>query len=212
MMHRFIALLGANATGKSTRMNEYIKTLGDPDSVLDYHFHKNGEDIVLKSAGHIYGDMLIVGRHTRKGSWAGGDYTMGRLGSIVCIQEFFTHLDSIGIKTVVYEAFFGAANSAYRPEQIHKYFEDSHCYWFLYDDIQDYIDRTSNRSGRPWAERNKTPFDSAGWKGNLSFFKAFDKTTLAVSGTNSTVERVSITAPRDWLIEEMKNYTTNTGQ
>jgi len=207
MMKTFIALLGANATGKSTRMSEYIKTLGEPDSTLDYHFHKKGEDLVIKGAGNFYGDMFIVGRATRKGSWAGGDYTMGKLGSKVCIQEFLTYLDSMGVKTLVYEAFFGAANSAYRPEEIHNYFEESHCYWFLYDDIQDYIDRTENRSGRPWSGRDKTPFDSAGWKGNLSFFKVFDKTALEVAGTSSTVERVPITAPRDWLIIEMKNYT-----
>lgn len=206
MMNKFIALLGSNATGKSTRMSEYIRTLGEPDTILDYPFYKNDTDQVIKCAGNVYGDMFIVGRSTRKGSWTGGDYTMGRLGSKVCIQEFLTYLESTGVKTLVYEAFFGAASKAYRPEEIHNYFEESHCYWFLYDDIQDYIDRTENRSGRPWSGRDTEPFDSAGWKNNLSFFKVFDKTALEVAGTSSTVQRVPIDAPRDWLIHEMKNY------
>jgi len=212
VISQFIALLGSNATGKSTRIHEYVKTLGEPDSILDYHFHKNGEDRVIKSAGNVYGDMFVVGLATRNGSWAGGDYTMGRLGSMECIREFYVHLDSMGIQTVLYEAMFGASSSVYRPEQILNYFGESHVYWFLYDDIQEYIDRTEKRSGRPWEGRKKTPSESAGWKSNSSFLKVMNITTETVAGTTSTVERISIDAPRDWLITEMKNYTTNTGQ
>ena len=206
MMNKFIALLGSNATGKSTRMTEYVHTLGQPDKVLDYHFHKNGEDRVIKCTGHIYNTTLVVGRPNRKGKWVGGDHTLGKLGSTTCIKEFFTHLDSIGIENVVYESYFGAGSTVLHPDQLRTYFKESHTYWFLYDSLQEFTDRTESRSGSTWEAKGKVASQSVGWKSDKSFHKLLARTTLQVEDTDSTVQRVSIDVPKTWFIEEMKKY------
>ena len=205
MMKRFIAMLGANATGKSTRMSEYVHTLGQPDSILDYHYHKNGEDLVIKAAGNIYGSTFVVGRPNRKGTWVGGDTTVSDLGSTVCIQDFFTHLDSIGIETVVYEAYFAASLTLFRPPKINEFFEESHVYWLLYDTVEQYVERTEARSGISWEQREKAPIDSSGWKDNVGLLSVLRRTLLQVTGS-STVQRVPIDVPKTWFIEEMKKH------
>lgn len=204
MMDKWIALLGANATGKSTRMAAYVESLGDPDCVLNYAFEKNGELKVIKGAGSVYGDMFVVGRPTRSGKWAGGDHTMGALGSIACVHTFFEYLDSKGIKTVVFEAYFGNNSTMYRPERLFEFFKEVHCRWFLYDDLQGYVDRTENRCGQTWEDKGKDPSQSAGWRNNVAYFRALELTSKQVVNTSSTVKRVSINAPADWLIGEIK--------
>jgi hypothetical protein len=208
MIKNWIALLGANATGKSTRVTEYTKSLGTADRVLDYTFEKNGEMKTIKGAGHIWGDMMVVGRPTRDGlKWVGGDHTMGVLGSIACVEQFFIDMDELGIKTMVFEAYFGNNSSMYRPERLHRFFENVHHYWFLYDELQQYIDRTENRSGQTWEEKGKDAEASAGWKSNVSYFKSLAINFEQVEGTNSTVQRVAIDAPKDWLVGEMKDLS-----
>jgi len=210
MMNKFIAMLGANATGKSTRMTEYVHTLGQPDSILDYHFHKNGEDIVIKCAGHIYNTTLVVGRPNGNGKWTGGDHTVSKLGSTACIKEFFTHLDSIGIENVVYESYYASSLTLFRPPQLSEFFEESHAYWLLYDTIEQYVEYTEARSGRTWADRGKAPTNSSGWKDNVGMHSVVRRTIPQVTGTSSTVQRVPTDVPKTWFIEEVKKYNLKT--
>ena len=206
MMNKFISLLGSNATGKSTRMTEYVSSLGEPDKILDYHYRKNGEDLVVRNAGYIYGTTIVVGSRGKNGKWRGGDHTVSILGSQACVKEFFEHLDHIGMETVVYEAYYAAAAKLFRPNQLREYFLESHTYWFLYDTLAEYVERTEARTGRNWAERGKDPEKTSGWKTNVHSYKVVEHSSLEAEGSNCTVERVSVYAPRDWLVEEMKKY------
>ena len=205
MMKKWIGLLGANATGKSTRMTEYVKSLGTADTVYDHVFEKNGEMKTIKGAGHIWGNTMVIGRPSRDGKkWCGGDHTMGQLGSIACVEEFFRHIDGMGIEVVVFEAYFGNNSTMYRPDRLREFFETVHNHWFLYDELEQYIDRTENRSGQTWEDKGKNPEESAGWRNNVAYFKALGLTKEQVEDTDSTVERVAIDAPVDWLVKKMK--------
>ncbi len=204
MMKKWIALLGSNATGKSTRMTAYVKSLGPPDRVLDYTFEKKGEMKTIKGAASIWGTTLIVGRPTRDGNkWVGGDHTMGQLGSMDCAKQFLTDISEMGIETVVFEAYFGTSSKTYYPERLRDYFDTVHNYWFIYDELQEYVDRTEARSGSTWENRGKDPEASAGWRSNLSYLKTVERTSAQVEGISS-VERISVNAPKDWLIGKMQ--------
>ena len=200
-MNRFIGILGANATGKSTRMAEFVKQLGEPDSVLDYTFTKDGEDRIVKNAGRRYGDLFVVGRPTKTGKWAGGDYTMGSIGTIACAREFFQYLLDQGIKTVICETYFGCNSTMYDPDRMNQIFDETHLRYFIYDKEtpEVFLNRCIGRSGRDldmdWA------LNSAGWKDNIAQHRKLRVTSEQSPGT---VQRVSIDAPRDWLVYEYK--------
>ena len=97
MMKRWIGILGANATGKSTRMMEYIKTLKDqPFEEWHYTFTKKGKTSTIL-AGRVYGDMLVIGKLKADGlGWAGGDHTWGKLASKVAITDFLNAAEEKG--------------------------------------------------------------------------------------------------------------------
>ena len=205
MMKQWVALMGANATGKSTRMFEYVKTLGPADRVFDYTFEKNGEMRTVKQAGHIWGNIFVVGRPARDGKkWVGGDYTMGRIGTKAHTLEFLASLEDEGIDTVVFEAYFNTNSLIYHPDTLYDIFDKVNNYWFYYDTLEEFAAKTAARSGRTWEEREADPEEAAGWKNNKTFVRVLERTSLQIQDGRGSVERVSYTEPRDWLSTKMK--------
>jgi len=212
MMKRFVGLVGANATGKSTRMNYLVDNLGSSSyEEIRYQFEKKGKvlDIVV---GRIYdignlGKTFIVGKKKRDGGWVGGDHTLGKLGSIDCVETFFNFLEDIGVENVICESYFANSSTMLHPVRLFKFFDVVNVYWMFYDSdkIQQYIDRCNFRSGKE--ERGiEWAIDSAGWRQNLQFGRTFERTKVQVDGhKGSSVRRILHNVPEDWLVTEIRN-------
>ncbi len=215
MMKRFIGLIGANATGKSTRMKVYVQSLEDagvPFEEWTYTFEKH-DKMITTVVGRFYqidnlGKLLIIGKPKRDGGWVGGDHTLGKLGSIDCVETFLRAAEKEGVDTVICESYFANSSTMLHPSRLFNFFDSVNNHWMYYDadKIEEYISRCNNRSGKEergleWAT------DSAGWRQNLQFIRTCRRTQDQVSGhKGSSVDRVCHYSPEDWLVGRMTEF------
>lgn len=214
MMKRFIGLVGANATGKSTRMNILVDTLKSSSyEEINYQVEKKGKKLNIL-AGRVYdignfGKTFIIGRKKRDGGWVGGDHTLGKLGSIEYVETFFGFLEEIGIENVICESYFANSSTMLHPVRLFKFFNKVNIYWMFYDKdkIQQYIDRCNFRSGKDKEERGiEWAIDSAGWRQNLQFGRTFQRTQVQADGhKGSSVRRILHDVSERWLVNELSN-------
>ena len=103
------------------------------------------------------------------------------------------------------ESYFCGPSLKFRPESLFDHFDYVNNFITFYDEVEDYLQRCRDRSGRDltieWAS------NSAGWQDNGAFKRVFRVTPEQVENKEgSSVERLDINAPRDWLIHKMKEF------
>tara|TARA_B100000780_G_scaffold272820_1_gene235554 strand:- start:3926 stop:4555 length:630 start_codon:yes stop_codon:yes gene_type:complete len=207
-MKTYIGILGSCATGKSTRLNMFIEYLDDiagiPYQVHDYVFEKNGAEIVIKNAGRAYANgVYIVGNKTKSGNWVGADYTFGKLGDKQSIYNFLEEATAIH-DTFIVEGYFAVGGGFLRPDALSFMFDKVNQYYFLYDTLNQYVERTENRTGKTWVDRGKDPSKSAGWKSNQSFLTGMKK-AIAGCRHNDKIVKVDYTKNKYYFVDEFKD-------
>jgi hypothetical protein len=208
-MKSYIGILGSCATGKSTRLNMFVEYLDEiaqvPYQVHDYTFYKKGEMHTIKNAGRAYANgIYIVGNKTKAGNWVGADYTFGKLGDKETIYGFIDIATEVH-DTFIVEGYFAVGGGFLRPDALAPMFESVSQYYFLYDTLDQYVERTEGRTGKTWEERGKDPEKSAGWKSNQSFKNGMSK---AIKGSRSTdkVSKIDYTTNKYFFVNEFKDY------
>ena len=210
MTNTYISVLGSCATGKSTRVNAFIDHLDNvlkiPYTVDDYTFTKNGEEVTIKNAGRLYNNGLyIVGSKTTKGNWVGADNTFGKLGNKDSIYGYLDFVNKyLKPHTFLVEGYFAVGGAFLRPDALADKFDVVKQYFFIYDTLDQYIERTEGRTGKSWEERGKDPEQSAGWLSNRSFISGMQK---SIDGSRDTDSIVSVdhTIDRDYFIREFSD-------
>ena len=149
-MKKYIGVLGSCATGKSTRLNMFVEYLDDvagiPFQIHDYTFEKNGEQILIKNAGRAYANgIYVVGFKNKHGKWVGADYTFGKLGDKASIYAFMREVITTH-DTFIVEGYFAVGGGFLRPAALAHMFDEVHQYYFLYDTLEQYIERTEGRT------------------------------------------------------------------
>jgi len=207
-MKSYIGILGSCATGKSTRLNMFIEYLDDiagiPYETHDYTFTKKGEQVTIKNAGRSYANgIYIVGNKTKAGNWVGADYTFGRLGDKVSIYEFMEKATEMNDKFIV-EGYFAVGGGFLRPDALAFMFDRVSQYYFLYDTLEQYVERTEGRTEKTWTERGKDPAKSAGWKSNQSFTSGMKKSIAGCRAVDQ-ITKVDYTKSKHYFIDEFKD-------
>jgi hypothetical protein len=206
-MKSYIGILGSCATGKSTRLNMFIYYLDEvariPYQVHDYAFRKNDETRVIKNAGRAYANgIYIVGNKTKAGNWVGADYTFGKLGDKDSIYDFIDEAMSVHDKFIV-EGYFAVGGGFLRPDALASRFDKISQYYFLYDTLDQYVERTEGRTGKTWEERGKDPVKSAGWKSNQTFLSGMQK-AIAGSRVSDQITKVDYTKSKYYFVDEFQ--------
>ena len=201
-MAKYIGILGSCATGKSTRVNKLVDHLGNDYDPISYAFSKNDNDYDLP-CGRLYPNgLFIAGNKTKAGNWVGADGIFGKLGSKDLILEF---IDIILLEadTFLVEGYFAVGGSFLRPESMSKYVDTFNQYYFLYDELGEYVERTEARTGNSWESRGKDPEQSAGWKSNKSFHSGMSKSKdeLIASGMTGQIHQLCKDTDINYFIE-----------
>lgn len=208
-MKNYIGILGSCATGKSTRLNmfvEYLDTVAKiPYENHDYTFVKKDKMITIPNAGRAYANgVYVVGNKTKAGNWVGADYTFGKLGDKLSIYDFLESVTETH-ETFIVEGYFAVGGGFLRPDALSHMFDSVSQYYFLYDTLSQYVERTEGRTGVTWEERGKDAEKSAGWKSNQSFTSGMKK-AIAGCRPDDKVVKVDYTKNKYFFVNEFKDF------
>ena len=200
-------LVGANATGKSTRLKTFIDIttdlLGTSGIDYEYTFFDTKKDktrtVVI---GRLFPNgVLVLGSEAKNhAGWVCLDKAI--LSTQDMRTEFYQWVmenDSF-VEHIVAEGYFNCTSPKMRPEYLRKTgFETINCAFMFYDNVQEFFDRTRERSGHnhdmEWAE------NCAGWKDNTSFRRSYEKSLEQDRDSQQRVIRLGIHAPREALTD-----------
>lgn len=166
---------GSNAIGKSTRMNvliEYMEAKFGSEP-FSYDITK-GKDptIIHKEVGFTSNGFLFIGSKKKTGGWVGWDKAdfSSWTKRIALYKDIYDNYPDI--HTIIVEGYFNNRSAQGAPKAIREQVGEnaiSRNWVFLYDNIQEFIDRTNGRTGKDrgldWAE------NSSGWQDNEVFKK-----------------------------------------
>jgi hypothetical protein len=200
---KLIYIVGANATGKSTRVTKIVDSLG-----------KSYEPIMFrnKEAGRIYeSGFAIIGNRTKSGKWVGMDSFPENNW-----DERHKFLKSVtstnGVHTVIMEGYFNmVALAASSDRFLEDGFDEIDYYFFLYDKIEDYLERVNMRKGETrtleWAE------NSVGWgENNSRLRRAYERHSDYVKSSpnsNVTCERLDINVCEYYFVDKLNLKRNN---
>ena len=173
-----------------------VDALGTPLEEVKYTFNKGGKERTI-DLGRLYSDgLFIAGKKTGNGNWCGADYVFGKLGSKDLILPAIEHVLTFA-DTFLIEGYFAVGSQFLRAISLSKYVNRFNQYFFLYDDLQEYIDRTEGRTGRTWEEQGKDPLTSAGWKSNKGFKNTIPKSQAELDETGMDGQIIKLTKDED---------------
>ena len=212
--------MGSNATGKGTRLMAYINTLGDDYTEITYEWMKKGKLTVINS-GRLYSNGIFFGGRTNKDgtNWVGTDGLCGSLGDMISGSNFFNWLkDTHNPHTVITEGYFGICTQVMNTHRrLNKEdggeliiselcpFDEVYTYIFLYDTLEDFVERTESRSGSTWKSRGKDPETSRGWGRNLTWQRAM-KSGAMYERTTSVKPLCPLKTPVNYFIGELSHH------
>ena len=213
---RIIFIQGSNAIGKSTRVSHLVDSLGDTWEDHHYTFNKvSKKEPTPKTTTILAGRQYpcgtyIVGRPTLSGVWVGTDYAFSQLGGGYSILKYLDTVVRAGAQTVIVEGFYGVGNLLGPASLGQLYGTDlnKEYYFFIYDDIEQFIERTEGRSGKTWPRtRVKTGAiieaeNSAGWNGNSICIKREQEWREGLNEGDKVV-KLGWEAPVDILSKEI---------
>jgi hypothetical protein len=199
-------LVGANATGKSTR----LKTFYD---ILSTRFDSEGEDYSYTFLDTKTDKVrtVVIGKLFPNGFLILGSQANNHAGW-VCLDKavlstqdmragFYKHVmatDSDNVKHIVAEGYFNCTSPRMRPEALREVgFDLINCVFMFYDTVEEFYTRTKLRSGHDrdmeWA------LNCAGWKDNRSFVRSHEMSSEQDRDIRQRVIRMDIHAPRETL-------------
>jgi len=200
-------IMGANATGKSTRMKALVDFLGSSYRDYEYTFFDTKKDKTRTiNIGRFYPDtgFLILGSEAKNhAGWVCLD--KADLSTQDMRTDFYKHVinNDKQVKRIFVEGYFNTVSPRSRPNFLKQTgFNRIDCFYMFYDTPEDYLARTSARAGHDkdldWA------VNSAGWKDNLGFSRAYDKCMNSNEyepNNGKNVERIDNDASREFLVE-----------
>jgi|SaaInl8_200m_RNA_FD_contig_81_619839_length_10764_multi_4_in_0_out_0_4 hypothetical protein len=196
---------GSNGIGKSTRMNVLVNYMEENYGKTDFEYDiTKGKDpkIIHKIVGFTSNGYLFIGGKTQKGGWVGWDKAdFSSWGKRIALyKDIYDNYSDI--HTIVVEGYFNNRSAQGSPKAIRAGVSEnavSKNYVFLYDDIQEYIDRTNGRTGKDrgieWAEK------SSGWNDN-AVFERFSKVYLEENIGEDTCTVLNKDEPKDYFVKE----------
>ena len=203
-------LMGANATGKSTRFRTFVDSLGETYEDYEYTF-------IDTKKGQSKERTVIIGRFYANGYLVLGSEAKNDAGW-VCLDkavlskqdtrtDFYKYVmaNDERVKHIFVEGYFNTTSPRSRPAFLRETgFNKIDCYFMFYDTVEDFIERTESRSGSTWESKGKDPYTSAGWKDNEGFKRAFAKCYDADHNPSDgrRVIRLPNDAPRDYFVEQ----------
>lgn len=200
-------LVGANATGKSTRLKtlvDLLTNLSDQPTIdYEYTFFDTKKDktrtVVI---GRLFPDgTLILGSEAKNDAgWVCLDKAI--LSTQDMRTDFYKWVmeNDTRVKHIVAEGYFNCTSPKMRPEYLRKTgFETINCLFMYYDTVEQFHKRTTERSGSgrdmEWAQ------NCAGWKDNSSFKRSHEKSLEQDLDYRQNVIRLDIDAPRNALFD-----------
>lgn len=205
-----VFIMGANATGKSTRMRALVDHLGEDYEDYEYTFldSKKGQaterTVII---GRLYSNgYLVLGSEAKNDAgWVCLDKAV--LSKQDTRTDFYKHVMDTDprVKRIFVEGYFNTMSPRSRPAFLRQTgFNNIDCFFMFYDTVEEFIDRTESRSGSTWEEKDKDPYTSAGWKDNEGFKRAFAKCQIddhnPADGKN--VIRLDKDAPIDYFVRK----------
>ena len=208
-MLKLIKIIGGNATGKSTRVKQYIDSRTDSYQELSYTWNSitkktpDGKMMTI-NAGRLYEDgTFVMGKETMTGNWVGTDYVLGQMGNKDAAYTFLNWLSEFNVNTVIAEGYFAIGGGLYTLPvmEAEELFSEVEVYAFLYATAQDYLDRTNARSGKSvteadWEAKGTIP---PGWGSNLAWQRQVDNGKMEELHTSVTILD-PLTTSRDYFI------------
>tara|TARA_B110000285_G_C14932773_1_gene518130 strand:+ start:183 stop:857 length:675 start_codon:yes stop_codon:yes gene_type:complete len=201
-------LVGANATGKSTRLKTLIDllstNLGAEGVDYEYTFFDTKKDKVRTVViGRLFPNgFLILGSEAKNhAGWVCLDKAV--LSTQDMRTDFYKYVmanDSANVKHIVAEGYFNCTSPKMRPEYLRETgFDLINCIFMYYDTVEEFYTRTKLRSNHDrdmaWAE------GCAGWKDNSSFRRSHEKSLEQDRDIRQRAIRMNIHAPRETLYE-----------
>ena len=208
-MSKYIGILGSCATGKSTRVNKLVDHLCDTfeSQEISYSFEKNGEIVDMPNCGLFFPSisLFVAGYKTKASNWVGADAIFGKLGSKDLILPFIQDMIQFA-DTFLIEGYFAVGGGFLRPESLSSIFSEFNQYYFTYDSLDEYVERTEGRTGHSWESRGKDPEQSAGWKSNKGFKSGMTKAKdeLLTSGMRGQIVSLCKDTNIDYFIERFQ--------
>ncbi len=201
---------GTNGIGKSTRMNilvEYAQNKFKSEPFI-YDITK-GKDpkIINKEVGFTADGYLFVGTKTRAGGWVGWDKAdfSSWTKRIALYKDIYDNYPDI--HTIIVEGYFNNRSAQGGPKAIREQVSEnavSKNYIFLYDNINEYIERTNGRTGKTrgleWAEQ------SSGWADNAVFDK-YSKLYIEENQGDDITVILNKDEDKDYFVKEFFNDT-----
>jgi hypothetical protein len=115
------------------------------------------------------------------------------------------HMSELGCDTFIQEGYFNNASKKMTLREMKNYGISSYKYFFfLYTEIQDYIERTNIRTGN--SRNEEWAIDSRGWKTNIYNFEIMDFYIEAIkSDKNCSVYSLTKDEPKDYFVTKFFN-------
>jgi len=201
-------LMGANATGKSTRMKSLVDSLGEDYEDYEYTFIDDKKsELKTVIVGRLYSNgFLVMGSEAKNAAgWVCLDKAiLSKQDTRTTFYKWVMKNDD-RVKRIFVEGYFNTMSPRSRPTFLRETgFNDIDCFFMFYDTVEDFIERTERRSGSTWEEKGKDARTSAGWKDNLGFMRAFDKSLKEDNNPSDgrKVMRLPIDAPIDYFVRK----------
>jgi len=213
-----INYIGANATGKSTRVSvlvEYLEQKFESEPVEFTYIKRSKKDgdkeITSTVATRFSNGWVIFGKKDKSGKWVGLD--TGMCSSWDQRSAFISEMKKSGAEVVLLEGYFNNRSKIAGPETFHKAGADVvHILVSYYDKCEDFLERTNIRSGRlertmEWAE------NAPGWKDNKGIINS-QKYWEEQAEKDDTITRISINEKREFLVNAFfdSNYVYSADQ
>jgi hypothetical protein len=173
--------MGANATGKSTRMRAFVDHLGEEYEEYEYTFLDTKKGVAKERTvilGRLYDNgYLVLGSEAKNDAgWVCLDKAV--LSKQDTRTDFYKHVmvNDDRVLHIFVEGYFNTMSPRSRPAFLRETgFDNIDCFFMFYDTVEEFIDRTESRSGATWESKGKDPYTCAGWKDNEGFKRAFAK-------------------------------------
>ena len=204
--------MGTNGLGKSTRVNALVEYLGKDYKEISYTFLKttkktpDGVMTTVKNIGRYYPEKktFIMGSKNKKGVWVGLDNA--DITTFDDKYEFYKWIQKEypDLEYFIQEGYFNNRSMRSSPDANRELFKSSHTVIFIYDNVEEFLERCSGRTGKDktldWA------LNSTGWGDNGTCENLYNRYLVEVCDKH-TVESYKKDAPKDLLVNIIFNDT-----
>lgn len=205
---------GSNGIGKSTRMNVLTNYMEEKFGFTPFMYNiTKGKDteILYQEVGFTSNGYLFIGAKKKTGGWVGWDKADFSSWSkrIALFKDIYDNYPEI--HTIVVEGYFNNRSIQGSPNAIRNGVGEnafSRNWIFLYDNINEFIERTNGRTGKErgidWAEK------SSGWQDN-EVFRKYSKLYIEENQGKDETLIFDKDQPKDLFVQILFNTTFELG-